>query len=75
MTKRQLTKLIAAAFGGAAAVSAYSFLIRPWHLRWGATDDEVIMPLPGDELVDDPKLNATHAITINAPPADVLIRS
>jgi hypothetical protein len=71
MTKRQLTKLIAAAFGGVAAVSAYSFLIRPWHLRWGATDDEATMPLPGDELVDDPKLNATHAITINAPPADV----
>ncbi len=59
------------AIGGVAALSAYAFLVRPWHLRWGATDEEVNMPLPGDEFVEDPKLNATHAITINAPAADV----
>ncbi len=29
---------------GVAALSAHAFLIRPWHLRWGATDDEVNMP-------------------------------
>ena len=24
--------------------------LRPWHTRWGATDDEVRKSLPGDEL-------------------------
>ena len=66
-----ITKLITGVLGAGAAVSAYAFLIRPWHLKWGATDEEVNMPLPGDELVEDPKLNATHAITINAPAAEV----
>jgi hypothetical protein len=33
-------------------------------LRWGATDDEVALRLPGDGLVPDPDLTATRAITI-----------
>ncbi len=71
MKERVNAKLVAGAISSVAALSAYAFLIRPWHLRWGATDEEVNMPLPGDEFVGDPKLNATHAITINAPAADV----
>ncbi|HEX9422938.1 MAG TPA: hypothetical protein VF899_06820 [Pyrinomonadaceae bacterium] len=71
MKERVNAKLVVGAISGLAAMSAYAFLIRPWHLRWGATDEEVNMPLPGDEFVGDPKLNATHAITINAPAADV----
>ena len=49
----------------------YLFLIRPWHLNWGATADEASGPLPGDDLVPEPKTQATHAITIGAPPARV----
>lgn len=45
----------------------YIFLIRPWHLRWGATIDEVNTNLPGDNIVDIVHFNATRAITINAP--------
>lgn len=26
---------------------AYTFFIRPWHLRWGATDEERAKALPG----------------------------
>ena len=59
------------AIAGAGAVAAYVWGIRPWHLRWGATDEEVGEPLVGDELAPHPKLKATHAITINAPAADV----
>lgn len=51
---------------GAAGYLAYSKVIRPWHLKWGATGEEVRRPLPGDELVPEPKLTATHAITIRA---------
>jgi hypothetical protein len=40
-------------------------------LSWGATDEELQEPLPGDELAPHPKLKATHAITINAPSGDV----
>lgn len=71
MEEKVKAELVLGAIGGVAALSAYAFLVRPWHLRWGATDEEVNMPLPGDEFVEDPKLNATHAITINAPAADV----
>jgi hypothetical protein len=71
MKEKIKAELVLGAIGGVAALSAYAFLVRPWHLRWGATDEEVNMPLPGDEFIEDPKLNATHAITINAPATDV----
>ena len=64
-------KFFLAALGGATAVSAYAFLLRPWHLRWGSTNDELKAALPGDEVVQHPKLNSTHAITIDAPVEDV----
>jgi hypothetical protein len=38
---------------------------------WGATDDEVREPLPGDELVSRPNVEATHAVTIEAPVGEV----
>ena len=60
-------KLLGTALGAAGALAAYVFLVRPWHLTWGATDEEIKMTLPGDELVEHPQLNATHAITISAP--------
>ena len=63
--------LIACAFSVAAAVAlggVYVYLVRPWHLTWGATDAEAAAPLPGDELVPRPKAEATHAVTIQAPP-------
>jgi hypothetical protein len=50
--------------GGALVLSP---VIRTWYNRWGATDDEVKRSLPGDELVPEPKLGYTHAITIHAP--------
>lgn len=59
------------AIAGAGALAAYVWGVRPWHLRWGATDEEVQEPLIGDELAPSPKLKATHAITINARAADV----
>ena len=43
-------------------------LYRRWHLRWGATDDEVSGPMPGDDAVPKASFNATRAITIAAPP-------
>ncbi|MCB0091771.1 MAG: hypothetical protein KDE54_27965 [Caldilineaceae bacterium] len=39
--------------------------------RWGVTDAEVALTLPGDELIAQPLVRWTHVITINAPPAAV----
>jgi hypothetical protein len=56
---------------GALLPWAYAFLIRPWHLRWGATDEDFSKPLPGDELVPDPGIESTRAISVNAPVEEV----
>lgn len=66
-----VSKLIGAALAGAAGLAGYTLFVRPRHLKWGTTDDECRKPLPGDELVSNPEQQATHAITINAPVADV----
>jgi hypothetical protein len=55
----------AAAFGAAAA--AYVLVLRPWHLRWGASAGEARQHLPGDEIVPCPRMETTRAITIEAP--------
>jgi hypothetical protein len=52
---------------GAAFPWVYFLAIRPWHRRWGATDEEVRMALPGDELVPEPGYQHTRAVTIQAP--------
>jgi len=51
-----------------AAAASYPLLWRRWCLNWGATPDETAGDLPGDELLPDPDLLATRAITIGAPP-------
>lgn len=54
-----------------AAFCAYEWVIRPWHLRWGATDAEVERGWPGDEEVPHPTLAGTRAVTIAARPEQV----
>ena len=46
-------------------------LYRRWHLRWGATPEEVASSLPGDELLPSARFVCTRAVTIAAPPASV----
>ena len=50
--------------------SVYAILIRPRISRWGATEAEARMVLPGDQLESQPGRRAvsTRAITIDAPP-------
>jgi len=52
-------------------VSAYLLIIRPWQLKWGATEKELKIDYPGDGIVKDPDFNAIRGITINARPADI----
>ena len=46
-------------------------LVRWASLRWGATDDELRMMLPGDDQLPDPDLTATRGISIDATPSEV----
>lgn len=45
--------------------------LRSWYNRWGASDKEIQETLPGDELVPNPMLGYTHAISIAAPPSAI----
>jgi hypothetical protein len=58
------------ALGVMAALGAYRRWIQPWQHRWGATDQEVGRPMPGDDLIPD-AATTTRAITIAAPPEQV----
>lgn len=49
----------------------YLALFRPWQLRWGATEEEIGRPMPGDEIVEGPTFNATRAVTITASAEDI----
>lgn len=72
MRLRKLAKLAGGLVAaGIAVAAAYGLIVRPWHLRWGATESEVARALPGDGLVPSPKIAATHAITIRAAAAQV----
>lgn len=46
----------------------YLLVIRPWHLKWGATREELMLKLPGDTIVQTPNFNATRGITIHSIP-------
>lgn len=63
MNSRSLT--VAAVVTGASAF-AYEHWVKPWQERWGATDEEVALSLPGDGLVEEPAGQLTRAITIDA---------
>jgi hypothetical protein len=52
----------------AAVILTYVAVIGPWQRRWGATPEEVVRPLPGDELLRPDAPSTTRAITIEAPP-------
>jgi hypothetical protein len=55
----------------AAAVGGYAGVLRPWMLTWGATAEEASGALPGDDVVSAARYQATHAVTIDAPRAEV----
>jgi hypothetical protein len=56
---------------GATMAAVYALVVRPWHLKWGASPNEVGRSMPGDEVILAPKIETTRAITIAAPPSSV----
>jgi hypothetical protein len=59
------------ALGGTAASALYVTIVHPRLMRWGATDEEVEKALPGDEFVPVAGMQATRAVTIDAPVEEV----
>jgi hypothetical protein len=55
----------------AVVVVAFFGSYRPWHLKWGATPEELAMTMPGDEIVRQPIFNATRVVTVKARPEDI----
>ena len=56
---------------GGASLGVFLRFYRPWHSRWGATDEEVALEMPGDEIIKQPTFNVTRAITIRAHPEEI----
>lgn len=50
-------------------IVVYAVFLRPKIITWGASEDEVKMPLIGDDLA--PNISATRAISIDAPISEV----
>lgn len=69
--RKRIRASIAVPAAIAVAGGAYFFAARPWHMRWGATPEEAAATLPGDALCPIATGQATHAITIDAPPREV----
>jgi hypothetical protein len=59
------------ALAGLAGLAAYALLARPWLENWGSSEDERSASLPGDELVPEPGIQTTRAVTIDAPVDEV----
>jgi hypothetical protein len=59
------------AAGAGAALAAYALVLRPRHLRWGATDEEIARPMPLDAEVGRPTYVSNRAVTIAAGPEHV----
>ncbi len=64
---RLRTPLIILGAAAAGALIAYKARIEPWWRNWGVDPDEVALALPGDEIVPDPDIVDTRAVTIDAP--------
>jgi hypothetical protein len=47
-------------------IGFYYFAIRPDRLRWSATSEELVRPLPGDYLVPPTSLCAASAVWASA---------
>jgi hypothetical protein len=51
-----------------AAIASYTFLARPWFLRWGAPGKDQTRPILGDDTWIGGVVTGTRAVTIEAPP-------
>lgn len=72
-SRRRRGMRVIARLAGAAVVGGllYGFVVRPWHLRWGTTEEEAHAALPGDDLLNGTQMESTRGITIDAPASEI----
>jgi hypothetical protein len=63
---RKLTEAISGASQIAGHILLYP-LLSGWRRRWGGSEEERALRLPGDELVAAPQWTYDHAVSIDAP--------
>jgi len=70
-----ITIIIGVGLVGVVALLVYVLAIRPWYLRWGATDAEVERAMPGDDIIKNSmhvrNRAVTNAVTIKARPTHI----
>jgi hypothetical protein len=67
LVRDKLKKILRIGFIIVMVVAAVYFMfVRAWILSMGATAEELKQGMPGDELVKEPGMSYTQAITINA---------
>ena len=71
MVRRVAAAVGAGALVTAVAAAAYAALLRTRCLTWGATPEEVGRQMPGDDLLPEPDLVATRAVTVAAQPSAI----
>ncbi len=64
-------KLIGTLVGLAVIAVLIIIALVPWMDRWGATKDEIAASFPGDELVPEPRVAYSRAVTVNATPEEI----
>ncbi|MBI9043129.1 MAG: hypothetical protein JEZ06_01515 [Anaerolineaceae bacterium] len=67
--KKYNPSIVEEGIGGLTILSCILFspVLRPWYRKWGATEEEIQKPLPGDDQVVQPNLETTRAISIQSP--------
>lgn len=71
MKRKAPSCTIAAALLGGSLAALYVWKVRPWMATWGTEGDEASQPFAGDKHVPEPMVQATRAVTIDAPPEEV----
>jgi hypothetical protein len=76
-THQQIARRVVHRVGHALAIAFVGYLLvlvalRPWHIRWGTSDEELEGPLPGDETQPaNPRYRIDHTVTVHAPAESV----
>ena len=55
----------------AGGLALYARTLRPKHVRWGATDDEIRRPMPLDDRVTGATYVTNRAVTVRARPDEI----
>ena len=64
-------EIILLMFGIVGLGGIYFLWFRPWQLRWGSREDEIVRELPGDQIVKRATFNATRGVSVNAKPEEI----